>query len=1583
MTSKTTNFLALVATWCLLAQMVNCQGYRPSVKRGPTDSQYRRGTAAKLPCDVIGEPTPAVTWYKDNVPVALVNRVSKQSDNSLLFKRIRKRTDEGFYYCVAKNVYGEDKSVKAHITVMYMSRRFKVTPQSKNVSLLSEISLTCDPPGGSPTPTVSWRKDSTNLQSNSRIRTEDRFGQVYFLRISKALQEDTGNYTCVAKNEAGERVSEPAFLRVLVPPAVRVNQKLVTVNELETAELSCEVSGVPSPAVSWYKGSEGLPFSKRLLFKTPGKIQILSAQKSDAGVYTCRASNTEGFAEENISLRVKMLPKFLTRPGNLKVGVGQNARFDCKVEAEPGFKIIWQKTVGAHSVLLIRDQLPSRRITVGYDDSLSIKNVQKKDEASYVCTVISELKTASATARLTVVDSIRPLPEVSIFPTNQTVLEGRDVNVTCTAKGSPKPTVNWKSASSNARITEDTEGVVLLTNGSKHTLILKGVRASDAGSYRCIATNADRTVSKVAYLNVVPVPRLPEPPDYVDFLNVTSTSLVLRWKASRNPPGAPVTSYVVSIYDMEGHVWKALASKIQQLEYTVKKLQPGTRYEFRITAVNSIGRGKPSKSTGVIQTKLAVMPSLKPAMTITSKPVDKLLDINLYVEVTRGNKAGEFNISWKSVKPPSRVNGYEVHWKKASEDEFNHEVIPDGKSNSYTLKDLDLGTSYQVKIRAFNKRYGSTFSDLKSFPTMIEQKVSIPPPDNVKVKVHGSGKVLVTWQQSSVRKLTGYEIVWIPLDGTSVETKTVPKNTTFYLIRGLDPEKAYYVTLALVVNNQPGLKSQKLQITPKEESKSDTGGEKSKMNGKSGGGLEPAEGGSGSRKANKKTSGIVSVLQEPWFICAAGGFVFLILCVILIVIVCRRKRRKHESPVFLPVETNGLLQSNRTPVNSISRTRASYRDSAFLWGEHEPVHVPGFSVQSNKPGFKSINGTVEVESANKSEFKPLLGGRSIDSGEMKRNAGGIEAQRPLKEANNLRKPGETGSVSSANREIFLNNLKSDKLMERYASSPKTSLKRNIDVSQDKPRLKIQAAFDSPQTFNDMEMDDLSASKKSMLERHAEIVRTSSKKFESDLVNCMENNTQATWKREKMKEAPEVLVSGEDTLKRKAKNSLKPFPKLEVLNWADYPATASKPGSSAGSPPSSPKTSASALSDNNGSRATSRASQGSMTSLNKYPYTGRSGHAPSVSSRRMSQSSSMMSSELYQSEMEPSVYSDAASEKKKPKSKALPPPIDLDGLTSDILLQWAESVTNSSPSSSGSSSPSRMSAVSSDGSFLTDEDFAQAVAAVVECGGFMDFDYSLSNMPGLQAPPSRPTPTDRQHKLKMEKIDAMIASKGKSSRSNAANQRMRQETCSPPSVTPISFSSYLSNNPKRTGASSLSNAPSSSNKHRQRSSNQAAPSDASGLRFGGNEGEVPASFGTPLTMSNLRQHDSSLGREKKLTKPLTISNLKQHDSSLERTKKPTEKEEIDPGDEVFDDSVKTGLSNGNVAQPLSVISALERNESLGSTKDSKSSINSEIEGRGTSERRKEKRYVVNLNDPTSSTGTSTASTVRTSQDQTEC
>ena len=36
--------------------------------------------------------------------------------------------------------------------------------------------------------------------------------------------------------------------------------------------------------------------------------------------------------------------------------------------------------------------------------------------------------------------------------------------------------------------------------------------------------------------------------------------------------------------------------------------------------------------------------------------------------------------------------------------------------------------------------------------------VSIPPPDNVKVKVIDQGRVLVTWEPSKKNSLTGYEV---------------------------------------------------------------------------------------------------------------------------------------------------------------------------------------------------------------------------------------------------------------------------------------------------------------------------------------------------------------------------------------------------------------------------------------------------------------------------------------------------------------------------------------------------------------------------------------------------------------------------------------------------------------------------------------------------------------------------------------------------------------------------------------------------------------------------------------------------------
>ena len=477
-------------------------------------------------------------------------------------------------------------------------------------------------------------------------------------------------------------------------------------------------------------------------------------------------------------------------------------------------------------------------------------------------------------------------------------------------------------------------------------------------------------------------------------------------------------------------------------------------------------------------------------------------------------------------------------------------------------------------------------------------------------------------------------------------------------------------------------------------------------------------------------------------------------------------------------------------------------------------------------------------------------------------------------------------------------------------------------------------------------------------RLGEIVRTK-KPTEPTDVNVLANNQQAVWKRDKQSmDSPSLHAKppGENTLRRQGKTQFKPLPKLEVLNWADGLPNTSQVGDD-NSPPTSPKTS-SAFSENENIRTDSRISHGgSSNSLNKFPSSHRR--------RRNSNASSMMSSELYQSEMDPSGYSDVLSDRKKKKEKSIPPPIHFDGLTSDILLQWAESVTNSSPSSSGSSSPSRLSGISSEGSLYTDEDFAQAVAAVAECGGFnMDYDYNLPGINATAAPPQVPLSATRNSK--MNKIDQVLAQRQKSLNPPAAS---KIPSAQPPSsfVPQISMSNYL---------------PGSSRGQPSQNRNGGSKLPKKDKSYGFDD--IDSS--KPLTMSNLMKHDSSLDRGKKdPAKPLTMSNLRQHDSSLDRDRDRRKIQPVLPPGygkpPPYDANHDTRESQHPLPEaPSLVTSALERHESMNSnSRDSVNSSNrhdSEVENNlGTSERAQQRKANKFNRDPKSST--STVSTVRSS------
>lgn len=207
--------------------------------------------------------------------------------------------------------------------------------------------------------------------------------------------------------------------------------------------------------------------------------------------------------------------------------------------------------------------------------------------------------------------------------------------------------------------------------------------------------------------------------------------------------------------------------------------------------------------------------------------------------------------------------------------------------------------------------------------------------------------------------------------------------------------------------------------------------------------------------------------------------------------------------------------------------------------------------------------------------------------------------------------------------------------------------------------------------------------------------------------------------------------------------LKPPPRLAILNWADLlpPPPSHPPPSSLGSPPPSPPFSLrSGMSGMTGmSGLTGMSGMTGLTGMTGM--TGRTGKSSGNGladseiperPRKKPPSSAVSDSAVSAPKVPGSTRSGKSGHKHKKAKQPKALPIDLEGITSDIIMQWADSVTNTSGSDDDSScsSPSR---VSSTGSFFTDADFANAVRAAAECGGFNMETYGLMDSLGYPPP----------------------------------------------------------------------------------------------------------------------------------------------------------------------------------------------------------------------------------------------------------
>uniref|UniRef100_A0A667WFS5 Roundabout guidance receptor 1 n=1 Tax=Myripristis murdjan TaxID=586833 RepID=A0A667WFS5_9TELE len=867
----------------------------PRIVEHPSDLIVSKGEPATLNCKAEGRPTPTVEWYKDG------ERVETDRDNprsqrmllpsgSLFFLRIvhgrRSKPDEGSYVCVARNYLGEAVSHNASLEVAILRDDFRQNPADVIVAAGEPAVLECQPPRGHPEPSISWKKDGTNIDDRDE-RITIRGGK---LMITNARKSDAGKYVCVGTNMVGERESEIAELTVLERPSFvrRPGSQVVLVDQ--SVEFRCEARGDPVPTVRWRKEDGELP-KGRYEIREDHTLKIRRLTSADVGSYTCVAENMVGKAEASATLTVHVPPAFVVRPRNQVVGVGRTVTFQCEATGNPQPAIFWQREGSQNLLFSYQPPQPSSRFSVSQTGDLTITDAERSDVGYYSCQALNIAGSVITKALLEVTDVVsdRPPPVVRQGPTNQTVAVDGTVVLSCLASGNPTPTILWRK-----------DGVLVSTHDSRvkqldtGALQIRYAKLGDTGMYTCIASTPSGEASWKAYLEVqefgVPVqpirptdPNLiPSAPSKPEVTDVTRTSVTLSWKPNLNA-GATPTSYIIEAFShASGSSWQTLAEHVKTESYVLKGLKPSAVYLFLVRAANAYGLSDPSPITDAVKTQ-----DIPP----TSQGVDhrqiqrELGEVLIHLHNPTILSSSSVRVQWTVEQQSQYIQGYKVMYRPSPEGTQRSEwavfEVRTPGEDSAVVPQLRKGVTYEFKVRPFFNEFQGTDSDVKIGKT-LEEAPSAPPREVTVTESGDNGTaIVVSWQPPPEDEQNGvvqeYKIWCLGNESRYHINRTVDGSTFSVLIPSLAPGIRYSVEVAASTGAGPGVKSDVTFF------QLDASGRMTE---------------SIADQQNPLSQQISDVVKQPAFIAGIGAACWIILMVFSIWLYRHRKKRSGLSSSY-------------------------------------------------------------------------------------------------------------------------------------------------------------------------------------------------------------------------------------------------------------------------------------------------------------------------------------------------------------------------------------------------------------------------------------------------------------------------------------------------------------------------------------------------------------------------------------------------------------------------------------------------------------------------------------------------------------
>ncbi|XP_050344863.1 protein sidekick isoform X1 [Nymphalis io] len=651
------------------------------------------------------------------------------------------------------------------------------------------------------------------------------------LSLISANLNHTGRYTCQARLKSGgfATVTASASVTVFEKPVMLSSIKSETFGEFgSTIVLECNVNGIPMPGITWYKDARKIASvgadaeesdnadvddgGGRYRVEVDRSLVISNLKMEDMGIYQCIASNDAGESSIYTWLKIKTSPPIMqSAPANLTVLDGKDATIVCRAIGAPTPNVTWY----FNDSLIIN---LSRRLQTLDEGDLLITATTTADSGKYTCIRTNDAGNVSGEAFLTVL--VRT--QVIAPPVDTRVLLGHTATLQCKVSSDPnvKYNIDWfhnkQPMTAGSRVWVSGDGA----------LQVQAVRASDAGEYTCVVTSAGGNHTRRALLSVIELPFAPTNARAERLDAAVQRAVNVSWTPGFDG-NSPVQKYIVQRRvvpefgptpdPLLNWVTEPMNVSANQRWVLLTSLKAATSYQFRVSAVNTVGEGPPSEPTEVL-TLPQEAPSGPPLGFMGS-----------------ARSSSEIITQWQPPLEEHRnghILGYVIRYRLKGYDNspWTYQNITNEAQRNYLIQDLITWKDYNVQIAAYNDKGVGVFSD--SYTIKTKEGVPEAAPDSVRCDAFNSTAIQVWWTPPNPQKINGinqgYKIqawLWDEASNDSVEQKlvSVPPNlldplteqTAF--INGLEKFTEYNISVLCFTEPGDGPRSDFVLIRTKED----------------------------------------------------------------------------------------------------------------------------------------------------------------------------------------------------------------------------------------------------------------------------------------------------------------------------------------------------------------------------------------------------------------------------------------------------------------------------------------------------------------------------------------------------------------------------------------------------------------------------------------------------------------------------------------------------------------------------------------------------------------------------------------------